>query len=204
MPSKYTRGTGSRRARQAMFLCDNLILVVTSQRAAGLPAEAQIRSRGEVAAAHSHHSDSAVYRPVPQTAKDPLRVGPPAPNTQETTVKTTTVTRRVAQTGCAGSVSTVILRQVMHQKSITTPRVIPREPKSLLQANITIDHRSQITEKDQKAVPKPCKSRQPAGAENPGPTRVISVSQFSQYKRGAGGGGSYVPIILSGRFKFVL
>jgi len=29
---------------------------------------------------------------------------------------------------------------------VPTPRVIPREPKSLLQANITIDHRSQITE----------------------------------------------------------
>ena len=30
---------------------------------------------------------------------------------------------------------------------VRTPRVIPRESKSLLQANITIDHRSQITEK---------------------------------------------------------
>ena len=27
---------------------------------------------------------------------------------------------------------------------------IPREPKSLLQANITIDHRSQITERERK------------------------------------------------------
>ena len=32
------------------------------------------------------------------------------------------------------------------------PRVFPREPKSLLQANITIDHRSQITEKVEKEV----------------------------------------------------
>ena len=29
---------------------------------------------------------------------------------------------------------------------VPAPRVFPREPKSLLQANITIDHRSQITE----------------------------------------------------------
>ena len=28
---------------------------------------------------------------------------------------------------------------------VPAPRVFPREPKSLLQANITIDHRSQIT-----------------------------------------------------------
>ena len=31
---------------------------------------------------------------------------------------------------------------------VPAPRVFPREPKSLLQANITIDHRSQITEKE--------------------------------------------------------
>jgi len=30
---------------------------------------------------------------------------------------------------------------------VPAPRVFPREPKSLLQANITIDHRSQITER---------------------------------------------------------
>jgi hypothetical protein len=30
---------------------------------------------------------------------------------------------------------------------VPAPRVFPREPKSLLQANITIDHRSQITDK---------------------------------------------------------
>ena len=29
---------------------------------------------------------------------------------------------------------------------VPAPRVFPREPKSLLQANITIDHRSQITD----------------------------------------------------------
>ena len=29
---------------------------------------------------------------------------------------------------------------------VPAPRVFPREPKSLLQANVTIDHRSQITE----------------------------------------------------------
>ena len=33
---------------------------------------------------------------------------------------------------------------------VPAPRVFPREPKSLLQANITIDHRSQITEKEKK------------------------------------------------------
>ena len=33
---------------------------------------------------------------------------------------------------------------------VPTPRVFPREPKSLLQANITIDHRSQITKKGEK------------------------------------------------------
>jgi flagellar motor switch/type III secretory pathway protein FliN len=33
---------------------------------------------------------------------------------------------------------------------VPAPRVFPREPKSLLQANITIDHRSQITEKERK------------------------------------------------------
>ena len=31
---------------------------------------------------------------------------------------------------------------------VPAPRVFPREPKSLLQANITIDHRSQITERE--------------------------------------------------------
>ena len=35
---------------------------------------------------------------------------------------------------------------------VPAPRVFPREPKSLLQANITIDHRSQITEKVEKEV----------------------------------------------------
>ena len=34
---------------------------------------------------------------------------------------------------------------------VPAPRVFPREPKSLLQANITIDHRSQITERKEKA-----------------------------------------------------
>ena len=34
---------------------------------------------------------------------------------------------------------------------VPTPRVFRREPKSLLQANITIDHRSQITEEKEKA-----------------------------------------------------
>ena len=33
---------------------------------------------------------------------------------------------------------------------VPAPRVFPREPKSLLQANITIDHRSQITEERKK------------------------------------------------------
>ena len=33
---------------------------------------------------------------------------------------------------------------------VPAPRVFPREPKSLLQANIKIDHRSQITEKERK------------------------------------------------------
>ena len=33
---------------------------------------------------------------------------------------------------------------------VPAPRVFPREPKSLLQANITIDHRSQITEREKK------------------------------------------------------
>jgi len=33
---------------------------------------------------------------------------------------------------------------------VPAPRVFPREPKSLLQANITIDHRSQITERERK------------------------------------------------------
>ena len=31
---------------------------------------------------------------------------------------------------------------------VPAPRVFPREPKSLLQANIKIDHRSQITERE--------------------------------------------------------
>ena len=35
---------------------------------------------------------------------------------------------------------------------VPAPRVSPREPKSLLQANITIDHRSQITEAKKTAV----------------------------------------------------
>ena len=33
---------------------------------------------------------------------------------------------------------------------VPAPRVFPREPKSLLQANIKIDHRSQITEREKK------------------------------------------------------
>ena len=33
---------------------------------------------------------------------------------------------------------------------VPAPRVFPREPKSLLQANITIDHRSQITEEKER------------------------------------------------------
>ena len=31
---------------------------------------------------------------------------------------------------------------------VPAPRAFPREPNSLLQANITIDHRSQITERE--------------------------------------------------------
>ena len=31
---------------------------------------------------------------------------------------------------------------------VPAPRIFPKEPKSLLQANITIDHRSQITERE--------------------------------------------------------
>jgi len=33
---------------------------------------------------------------------------------------------------------------------VPAPRVFPREPKSLLQANIKSDHRSQITERERK------------------------------------------------------
>ena len=33
---------------------------------------------------------------------------------------------------------------------VPEPRIFPREPKCLLQANITIDHRSQITEREKK------------------------------------------------------
>ena len=40
-----------------------------------------------------------------------------------------------------------------------TPRVFLREPKSLLQANITIDHRSQITEEKEKKKKKRENSR---------------------------------------------
>ena len=35
---------------------------------------------------------------------------------------------------------------------VPAPRVFPREPKSLLQANITIDHRSQITEEEKEEL----------------------------------------------------
>ena len=43
---------------------------------------------------------------------------------------------------------------------VPAPRVFPREPKSLLQANITIDHRSQITERERKEREKREKERE--------------------------------------------
>ena len=47
---------------------------------------------------------------------------------------------------------------------VPAPRVFPREPKSLLQANITIDHRSQITEEKKRKSPEkePKKEHNPA------------------------------------------
>ena len=53
-------------------------------------------------------------------------------------------------------------REIEKEKVITeielarvpAPRVFPREPNSLSQANVTIDHRSQITEKREKRNPR--------------------------------------------------
>jgi len=47
---------------------------------------------------------------------------------------------------------------------VPAPRVFPKEPKSLLQANITIDHRSQITEEKKRKSPEkePKKEHNPA------------------------------------------
>ena len=50
---------------------------------------------------------------------------------------------------------------------VPAPRVFPREPKSLLQANIKIDHRSQITERDKERERERVREREKERKEKP-------------------------------------